>query len=186
MNDFAIAVRPARPDDAAGVARVYIDAWHDTYPAILPSQHLCAMSSVGQTSRWRAAILARGRENVLVADCPIHGIVGLASFGPAQDPELLCDGEVYTLYVAPDFFNQGIGRRLLTAAFAALQRADCLSCVIWAHAQNPARFFYEAMGGRLIAERSRHMMGVTVPEAAFGWRPLILAGWKAPGSVSRR
>jgi hypothetical protein len=49
------------------------------------------------------------------------------------------------------------------------------SCVIWAHARNHARFFYEAMGGRLIAERTARLMGETVQEAAFGWKTLALA-----------
>jgi hypothetical protein len=47
--------------------------------------------------------------------------------------------------------------------------------VIWAHARNHARFFYEAMGGRLIAERSAKLMNETVPEVAFGWKTLALA-----------
>ncbi|HSM94748.1 MAG TPA: hypothetical protein VLT91_01800, partial [Rhizomicrobium sp.] len=49
------------------------------------------------------------------------------------------------------------------------------SCVIWAHAKNNARFFYEKMGGRLIAERSGHMMGGPISEFGFGWRRLALA-----------
>jgi hypothetical protein len=40
MGDHPIVVRAARPDDAAGVARVYIESWHDTYPSILPTQLL--------------------------------------------------------------------------------------------------------------------------------------------------
>ena len=41
--------------------------------------------------------------------------------------------------------------------------------------KNPARFFYEAMGGKLVAERDTTMMGVAVPEVAFGWTKLALA-----------
>ena len=33
----------------------------------------------------------------------------------------------------------------------------------------------KAMGGKLIAERTTWMMGVAVPEAAFGWPKLALA-----------
>jgi hypothetical protein len=47
--------------------------------------------------------------------------------------------------------------------------------VIWAHAKNNARFFYEKVGGRLIAERSGRMMGDPINENAFGWRRLALA-----------
>ena len=170
-----MAVRTARANDAQAVARVYIDSWHDTYPAILPTDLLRAMTPRGQTARWHAAIVHGGREKVLVADCPRHGVVGMTSFGPAQDREIGCDGEVYTLYVLPDYFNLGIGTTLLRAAFGAMHGSSFTSCVIWAHALNPARYFYEAMGGRLVAERSRRMLGTQVPEAAFAWRSLSLA-----------
>lgn len=175
MDQLSISVRAARPEDAADVARVYIESWHDTYPSFLPMQLLCAMTQKGQTARWRAAIRARGRETVLVAECGKLGIVGMASVGPARDNSLGFDGEVYTLYVHPDFFGHGVGRALLDASFTTLRKRAFTSCVIWAHAKNPARYFYEAMGGRLVAERMAKMMGDAVPEAAFGWRKLALA-----------
>jgi hypothetical protein len=56
----------------------------------------------------------------------------------------------------------------------ALSERKHESCLIWAHARNPARYFYEAMGGKLVAERTTNMMGIPVPEVAFGWRKLAL------------
>ena len=41
--------------------------------------------------------------------------------------------------------------------------------------ENPVRFFYEAMGGKLVAERVQRMLGDPVPEVAFGWPKLALA-----------
>jgi GNAT superfamily N-acetyltransferase len=187
MDELTLAVRAARPEDAEAVARVYIDAWHDTYPAILPSEVLRAMSPRAQAGRWRAAIASGGRERVLVAEIEKHGVVGMASLGSAQDRALGYDGEVYTLYVAPDFLDFGVGTLLLRGAFGTLRAGGFSSCVIWAHARNPARYFYEAMGGRLVAERSRRMGGTAVPEAAFGWKRLALAERKTAsgGSITR-
>lgn len=187
MDTLAFAVRSARLEDAQSVARVYIESWHDTYPAILPAALLRAMTPKGQTARWRAAIAAGGRERVLVADCAGAGVVGMASFGPVQDRDLGYDGEVYTLYVAPGYHGAGIGSALLRSAFGALKNFGCSSAVIWAHAGNPARFFYEAMGGRLVAERSRNMRGTAVPEAAFGWHSLAIpeGGAASRGTITR-
>lgn len=175
MEKLDIAVRPARPDDAASVARVYIESWHDTYAGVLPAQLLCAMTPNGQGARWRATIRARGNEKVLVAEHENFGILGMASYGAARDRAMGFDGEVFTLYVDPSFFGHGVGRALLRGAFDDLRQRGYTSCVIWAHARNPARFFYEAMGGRLIAARTAKMMGDMVPETAFGWRRLALA-----------
>ena len=187
MDDLAFTVRAARHEDAQAVARVYIDSWHDTYPAILPTELLRAMTPRGQTARWRAAIVGSSRERVLVAESSQHGIVGMTSFGPAQDRALGYDGEVYTLYVAPGFFGCGVGSALLAAAFGALRASTYSSCVIWAHARNPARYFYETLGGRLVAERVRRMLGTAVPEAAFGWPNLALAEKKrtSRGTITR-
>jgi GNAT superfamily N-acetyltransferase len=175
MNTLALHIRQARQDDAAEVAQVYIDSWHDTYPGVLPTALLRAMTLKGQTARWLATIGAQGRETVLVAETGHHGIIGMASMGPSRDDELGFDGEVYTLYVDPGFYGHGIGRALLKAAFATLSKHDMTSCVIWAHARNHVRYFYEAMGGRLIAERTARLMGEPVPESAFGWKTLALA-----------
>lgn len=175
MDDLALSVRVARPKDAAEVARIYIESWHDTYPAVLSRALLCAMTPKGQTARWLAAIRSQKRETVLVAEDAKAGIVAMGSLGPARDRSLGYDGEVYTLYVDPNYFGRGAGRTVLHGAFAVLRARGFTSCVIWAHAQNNARFFYETMGGRTVAERKARMMGDMVPEVAFGWKTLALA-----------
>lgn len=173
MSGFAIKVRQAKPDDADGIAHVYIESWHDTYAGILPLKLLCAMTPRGQAARWRAAVRARG-EAVFVAEDESHGIVGMASCGQARDATLGFDGEVYTLYVDPACYGAGAGRALLRNSFAWMADRGYGSCVIWAHAKNNARYFYEKMGGRLIAERSGRMMGDPISENAFGWKRLAL------------
>ncbi len=63
----------------------------------------------------------------------------MTSFGPSRDTllgdGLGFDGEVYTLYVDPNFFAQGSGRSLLRAAFVNLRQQANIqaSCVIWMH-----------------------------------------------------
>jgi ribosomal protein S18 acetylase RimI-like enzyme len=175
MDDLALNIRVARPSDAAEVARIYIESWHDTYPAVLSTALLCAMTPKGQTARWYAAIRNQRRELVLVAENPQAGLVGMASLGASRDRAFGYDGEVYTLYVDPAYFGRGAGRALLNGAFAQLRQRGFSSCVIWAHAGNNARFFYETMGGRVVAERKARMMSDIVPETAFGWRTLALA-----------
>lgn len=167
-------MRRAKPEDAGGVARVYIESWHDTYAAILPMRLLCAMTPRGQTARWRSSIGARD-EAVFVAENERGEIVGMASCGLSRDANLNFDGEVYTLYVDPACYGCGIGRSLLAHIFTWMTARGYESCVIWAHAKNNARFFYEKMGGRLVAERSGRLMGGAISESAFGWHKLALA-----------
>ena len=174
MDDLALKVRVARPADAAEVARIYIESWHDTYPAVLSTAMLCSMTLKGQSARWHSTIRHQRREAVLVAESAQFGLVGMASLGPSRDRAFGYDGEVYTLYVDPAHFGRGAGRALLREAFGVLRKRGYSSCVIWAHAANNARFFYETMGGRVVAERKARLMGDMVPETAFGWKTLAL------------
>ena len=170
-----LTIRKARPSDAESVARIYVEAWRDTYPLVLPVKLLLGMTVEGQTARWRNAITMAAREAVYVAEDQTGAILGMSSLGRARDAALGYDAEIYTLYVAPMMTGCGVGRALLAGAFTALAERGHTRCVIWAHAKNPARFFYEAMGGKLIAERDTSMMGMPVPEVAYGWPKLALA-----------
>jgi len=168
-------VRKARPADADAVARIYVESWRDTYPLVLPARVLNAMTFEGQSARWRNAITLAVREAVFVAEDEKGRILGMSSMGRARDSGIGYDAEIYTLYVDPMLTGRGVGRLLLAGGFAALSERGHTRCVIWAHAGNPARFFYEALGGNVIAERTTSMMGVPVPEIAFGWPRLALA-----------
>lgn len=167
--------RKARPADAEDIARIYVESWHDTYPGLLPAKLLLAMTVEGQAARWRNAIALAAREGVYVVEDGQRKVAGMISLGRGRDQQLGFDAEVYTLYVDILRTNAGIGRVLMRGAFGALAARGHSSCVIWAHAKNPARFFYEAMGGVLVAERTVSMLSMPVPEVAYGWTTLALA-----------
>ena len=182
MDDLALSVRLARPEDAADLARIYIDSWQDTYAGMISHSLLGAMSHRRHTARWLSAI--KSSTTVLVAEDTRAGLVGLTSLGSARDRNLGFEGEVYTLYVDPAFLGLGIGRALLGGAFESLKDRKLRSCVIWAHARNNACFFYEAMGGRRAATRTTRLMGELTPEIAFGWRQLATKKQKRASPVN--
>jgi hypothetical protein len=94
MSDGALSLRLARPGDAVPLARIYVEAWRDTYAAILPHRLLTNMSVDMHAARLERAIR---KGAVLAAETPRHGVLGLAGFGAARDHGLGFDGEVYTL-----------------------------------------------------------------------------------------
>ena len=179
-------IRPATEQDAAGIAKVYVDAWRSSYAAILPHRVLLRMSYEDQARQWAAIIRDRsGAQPVIVARETDHGVVGFASFGPARSGHRPAIGrfagahetvgEIYTLYVLPDFQERGIGRQLLAAAFAALIERRCRCGFLWALRDNHARYFYERVGGKLIAERQERMWGFTTDQVCYGWSDLAQA-----------
>ncbi|MBO33767.1 MAG: GNAT family N-acetyltransferase [Rhodospirillaceae bacterium] len=175
-------IRPATKDDIKDIAEVYVETWRSTYAGTLPDKVLIEMSQERQMIMWARAI-DRARnpksEKILVVD-EADGVVGVGSAGfnrnregPARDIEY--GGEVYTLYVLPDFQNQGLGELLLKGLFHVLVSQDYHSAVIWVLALNPSRFFYEAMGGKRVGERDEKLWGTTLKEFAYGWDDLRAA-----------
>lgn len=168
-----LAIRSAAPADARAIARLYIESWRVTYAGLLPGDRLARMSERGQTASWAGAIEhGADREIVLVATAPDAAVVAVGSAGSSRHRDLPYGGEIYTLYVDQDFQGLGLGRRLLLALMRALHGRGQESVLIWVLADNPSRYFYQAMGGKPVAERVERMWGVDVRQVGYGWRDL--------------
>jgi ribosomal protein S18 acetylase RimI-like enzyme len=140
---------------------------------------LAHMSDVRHSAMWARALAdATEARGIFVADDEAMGVVGFGSCGPVRDPPEELDakarrvGEVYLLYVEPDFQNRGRGRRLLDALFRQLHADGFDTAVLWMLAENPTRFFYEGLGGELVGQRTDTFAGVDVDEVAYAWSDL--------------
>jgi len=120
---------------------------------------------------------------ILVVESPGGQVVGFGSAGRNRTPSLPFAGEVYTLYVDPDYQGHGVGGALMRALFTALIRRGLTSAIIWVLARNGARFFYHACGGHPVAERRERLWGVEVDQVAYAWPDLNRA---VPGAGVRR
>ncbi|SJZ61226.1 FR47-like protein [Enhydrobacter aerosaccus] len=174
-----IRIRRAIRGDAAAIGRVHVETWQSAYAGLLPDMMLAGMSDVRQSALWARALSdPQETRGVFVADDEEMGVVGFGSCGPVRDmPEGLDGtetrvGEVYLLYVEPDFQNQGLGRRLLDAMFRQLQADGYDTVILWMLAENPTRFFYEGLGGALVGQRTDTFAGTDVDEVAYAWRDL--------------
>lgn len=174
----SISIRRARQSDAPAVGRVYVKSWRSAYAGIVPDKVLVGMSEVGQAGTWHRQIASDRGPAVLVAEADRDRIVGVGSAGPARGLGAEV-GEVYTLYVDPDWHGLGIGRALLGALFRALLDTGRTSAALWVLAGNPARFFYESVGGRRTVERTEKLWGAELPEIGYQWDDL--AAQLAPG-----
>ncbi|HLJ21319.1 MAG TPA: N-acetyltransferase [Stellaceae bacterium] len=176
-------VRPATRDDAADIARIDVDTWRASYAGILPDKVLLNLTAVRLAGDWQAQ-LAHRPDDVRVAEWTGAGVIGFGSCGIIRNPVEGLAGEVHTLYVSPDFQGRGVGRALLMALFRRLVATGQLSAAIWVLRENHARFFYERMGGRLVAHRRIPIGGQLVPALAYGWRDLV-ASVRTGGRVVR-
>ncbi len=167
----AVAIRHATPDDAEGIARTFVETWRATYPGMLPDRVLIRMSDEAQAGYWSRVLGARhGREFVRVAATP-KGVVGFGSAGPERRSAMR-RGEIYTLYVRPDWQNRGLGRSLICLLFQGLRERGYRSAMLWVLAANPSRFFYEAVGGQRAYEQSERLWGMDVAQVGYLWGDL--------------
>lgn len=178
-------VRKARLLDAPAIARIEVETWQSTYAGILADQSLLGMSSARLTASWMAE-LRRWPGGVVVWDGDEDGILGYGQCGRQRDPSLPHKGEVFMLYVSPDAQGAGIGRQLLLAMLGTLSRSNYPSALVWVLRANPARFFYERLGAKLVSNRRIPFDGRLVDALGYAWNDLsaTLDQWVRSGDRS--
>ena len=165
-----VTIRLGRPGDAAGIARLDVETWRATYAGILATPFLVGLSTRRRELGW-GTVIEREPRDVRVAVNQDGHILGFGSCGRSRG-EAEFAGEVFTLYVAPDWQNQGIGRRLLVALFERLFDQGCGAVIIWVLRDNPGRFFYQRLGGREVQHKMFTVGGKQVEASAYAWRDL--------------
>ena len=165
-----IRIRPARPGDARGIARLDVETWRSTYAGVLSSAYLVGLSTRRREMGWHNVILREPRDVRVAVDAG-ETILGFGSCGPSRDDPRF-SGEVFTLYVSPDWQNRGIGRSLLIALFRRLVAVERPSALVWVLRDNPGRFFYERLGGRQVGRKFFGVAGAAVEAIAYGWPDL--------------
>lgn len=170
-----IQIRRARPDDAAAIGAVHVASWRDAYAGILPDAYLAALSGTRVAAGYHRSLLTRERgEAAFVACAPAGGdVVGFGTAARARRPGM-AEGEIETLYLLPDWRDQGIGRRLMRAAAAHLGAVGCRSVMLWVLSANNAGWFYRRLGGRLTCRETIRVGGQPVEQSAVLWDPLSL------------
>ena len=167
MKTLAIDIRRADPADAAGVADVHHEAWKGAYSGIIPHTSLNRMLGRRGVEWWRSAI--NRAANVLVVE--IDGeVAGYATLGRNRAAKLTQQGEIYELYLKPEYQGIGLGSRLFAAARAQLASHGLKGLVVWALEDNTgALSFYEGLGGHDFAEGVEVFDSKALRKIAFVW-----------------
>jgi GNAT superfamily N-acetyltransferase len=170
-------VREASIAHTAAIARVRIDTWRAAYAGIVPAEYLANLSYERSEQQWRSILWEKREPGVFsfVAEDLDHQIIGIAIGGPEleQDPEYR--GGIYVLYVLPTCQRRGAGRRLVASCADNLLRQNIETMLVWVLALNPARAFYDRLGGIPVRTKQVEIGGATFEEVGYGWtdiRPL--------------
>lgn len=158
-------IRSATVDDAERLGHIHVRSWQVAYEGVFDRDFLDGLDLSARVEWFQRSI---GEDTpILVADAE-GDPAGFCVVGSARAGESEW-GEVYSVYVHPDYWNQGFGFRLLTAAEGALRDDGFERALLWVLASNArARSFYErqgwALGGQMKLE---HMGGIQVNEVRY-------------------
>jgi GNAT superfamily N-acetyltransferase len=164
-------IRQARPEDAHRIAWVHLESWKTTYPGIIPQAYIDGLKVEDGEARWKDRLTQDDGPIVLVAEDEA-GIFGFAAGGAIMHPVDGFDGELGAVYLLASHQKRGAGAALVRRIASALENRGFRNMVVWVLQLNPARGFYERMGGVLVGEQGIEIGGVTLPEVAYGWKNL--------------
>ena len=166
-----VSIRSATPDDAVAIARVHVESWRSTYAGVVPDAYLAGLDELLRVQLWHEWLLSGAL--VLVAE--LKGVVvGFVHAGATREGIKTADSEVYSLYLLNEAQGRGIGRRLLRAIAAELQRQGFTSLGLWVLERNRARGFYESCAGKAVTSKVIEIGGARLMEVAYWWPELSL------------
>lgn len=137
---MTLAVRPAVIADVAGMARVHVDTWSETYRGIMPDELLDAPDLVDRRRQMWTQILAEAAPSKFT--CAVvesdGEIVGIAMSGPPETDGSVEDRHLYVLYAYRSMHGTGVGQGLLDAVID-----PSVTTALWVADPNPrAQAFY--------------------------------------------
>jgi GNAT superfamily N-acetyltransferase len=182
-----VSVRPARPDDAAEIARIQVVTWRTAYRALLPAAVLDEWDADAATASWAAAVASPPTpgHGVLVA-LERNTVVGFAAFGPAElgggevpDPAGPT-AELSTLLVEPRWGRRGHGSRLLAAVADVARGGGAARLQVWLpESDRVSAGFYESAGWAPDGWARTLDTGDAAPLREIRWHALLEDGGPA-------
>ncbi len=166
----APVVRPARPDDAAGIATAHVRSWQSAYRGIVPVAVLDSLSIDRRASWWRGELTEMAPPTACWVVERSGRVVGFASIGAARgDSASPGVAELFAIYLEPEAWSQGLGRALMDQAVAGLRGGGFREAILWVLADNArGRRFYELAGWRPDgATMDWETSGATLPEVRY-------------------
>ena len=142
-------LRRALPTDAGPIAMVHICGWQTAYRGQLPDRYLDELGPQlpARTEFWATHISTPPPQTEIWVARDATNVVGFVALGPARLAENNAIGEIYAIYVDPQFWNKGAGRQLFRHSMDRLTSMGYSQGLLWVLESNSrARRFYEIAG----------------------------------------
>ena len=154
-------IRSPMPSDLLSIGHVYCAAWKAAYRGIVPDDFLDRLTDENCAPR---SLHSCGS---LV--CEENGkIIGVAAFGAHRDRTDARSGELYSIYVLPEYWRMGAGRALFEVVCSQLRAEGYEFLFLWALTENRRAIrFYERMGMAAVDSRTITIGGRELSETGL-------------------
>lgn len=160
--------REATVADCPAIAKVHVQSWRGSFAGIVPQTFLDKMSVEKRAQAFEHRF-PDDSYKMYVAEVAGRGIVGFADFGEPREIIAAYEGELYAIYLLPEFQRKGIGERLFRRGVEFLLRSGKNSMYLLTLEVSPYKFFYEKMGGQVIGRKQIEIEGVIYDELVYGF-----------------
>jgi len=165
-------IRKPTKKDLFSIAKVQISSNRSTYKGIMCENYLNNLSCESISKEWDEKLFEKNnKEFMYVAETDCANIVGFAS-GSLIKTNNLFELEVTKIYILKDFQSKGIGKLLMKAIITKFAKEDVKSMILWTLEDNPSRFFYEYLGGKIVDQRSIFRGGTELQQIAYAWEDI--------------
>ncbi|WP_028022468.1 GNAT family N-acetyltransferase [Enterovibrio calviensis] len=145
MREF----RKALPEDIDAISLISVEGWKYAYKGIMSDEDLKSINPKTRAKR-RVKLTSENRLSTFV--CGYQGsLVGFVDFEKSRDDDSHdCVGEVWAIYILPQFIGKNFGKELIALSLQELSQMGFSEVTIWVLEDNQlARRFYERQGFQL-------------------------------------
>jgi ribosomal protein S18 acetylase RimI-like enzyme len=148
-HQHTISIRDARLSDAAAIAHVRVAAWRLGYRGLIPDSYLNRPDFEQLQALHLQAALHDITDEVRISVAEVAGkIVGYCAYGACGDSSSQpSQAGIYDLFVHPQAWHCGVGRKLLTCATEHLNAQGFVAASLFVYEANTrGRAFYQQAG----------------------------------------
>lgn len=143
-----VVIREANATDALGIARVHVKGWQTAYAGLMPNEYLQSLSIEKRAQGWKKQLLNPEEGNKYFVANLNNEIVGWCTAGKCKDSDSTSEnGEIYGIYVQPEYIGKGIGTKLINATLLSLKHDGYTRATLWVLSSNErSKQWYKSRG----------------------------------------
>ena len=160
-------IRYADSNDAKILGEIHSASWREAYKGIIPDEILNSFTPERRESYFQRALSEGWEEDAIIFNG--NQALGLICIGKSRDPDLTADyGEIWGIYLLPEYWNQGIGSTLIDWGIDELKKRGYSRVSLWVLEENMhACSFYERKGFRHDGAKKDIRIGAELTEVRY-------------------